>query len=79
MFTHKPVEIPELSTKNVNRKRFYLTPEGKLYPSITTVLQRRKMEGLMEWRKKVGDDVANYVARTAAHRELRFIICVKTF
>ena len=68
MFTHKPVEIPELSTKNVNRKRFYLTPEGKLYPSITTVLQRRKMEGLMEWRKKVGDDVANYIARTAAHR-----------
>ena len=68
MFTHKPVELPELSTKNVNRKRFYLTPEGKLYPSITTVLQRRKMEGLMEWRKRVGDDVANYVARTAAHR-----------
>ena len=68
MFTHKPVEIPELSTKNINRKRFYLTPEGKLYPSITTVLQRRKMEGLMEWRKKVGDDVANYIARTAAHR-----------
>ena len=68
MFTHKPVEIPALSTKNVNRKRFYLTPEGKLYPSITTVLQRRKMEGLMEWRKKVGDDVANYIARTAAHR-----------
>ena len=64
----QPVEIPELSTKNVNRKRFYLTPEGKLYPSITTVLQRRKMEGLMEWRKKVGDDVANYVARTGAHR-----------
>ena len=68
MFTHKSVEIPELSTKNVNRKRFYQTPDGKLYPSITTVLQRRKMEGLMEWRKRVGDDVANYVARTAAAR-----------
>ena len=68
MFTHKPVEITELSTKNINRKRFYETPDGKLYPSITTVLQRRKMEGLMEWRKKVGDDVANYVARTAAAR-----------
>ena len=68
MFTHKPVELPELSTKNVNRKRFYLTPEGKLYPSITTVLQRRKMQGLMEWRKRVGEDVANYVARTDAHR-----------
>ena len=68
MFTHNPIEIAELSTKTVNRKRFYETPDGKLYPSITTVLQRRKMEGLMAWRKKVGDDVANYVARTAAAR-----------
>ena len=68
MFTHKPVEIAELSTKNINRKRFYVTPEGKLYPSITTVLQKQKMKGLMEWRQKVGDDVANYIARTAANR-----------
>ena len=68
MFIHNEISVPELSTKNVNRKRFYQTPEGKLYPSITTVLQKRKMAGLMEWRKSVGDDVANYIARTAAHR-----------
>ena len=68
MFVHNEVSVPELSTKNINRKRFYQTPEGKLYPSITTVLQKRKMAGLMEWRKSVGDDVANYIARTAAHR-----------
>ena len=68
MFIHNEVSVPELSTKNLNRKRFYQTPDGKLYPSITTVLQKRKMAGLMEWRKKVGDDVANYIARTAAHR-----------
>ena len=68
MFIHNEVSVPELSTKNLNRKRFYQTPDGKLYPSITTVLQKRKMAGLMEWRKSVGDDVANYIARTAAHR-----------
>ena len=68
MFKHDEVSVPELSTENKNRKRFYQTPEGKLYPSITTVLQKRKMAGLMEWRKSVGDDVANYIARTAAHR-----------
>ena len=68
MFKHDEVSVPELSTKNINRKRFYQTPEGKLYPSITTVLQKRKMAGLMEWRKNVGDEVANYIARTAAHR-----------
>lgn len=68
MFTHYPVEIPELETQSVKRKRFYITPEGKMYPSITTVLSERKKEGLMEWRKRVGDDVANYIARTAAQR-----------
>ena len=53
MFTaQRPVEIPELETKTVDRKRFYLTPEGKMYPSITTVLGKRKSEGLFEWRKK---------------------------
>ena len=67
-FIHKSVEIEELSTQTINRKRFYRTPEGKLYPSITTVLQKQKMKGLMEWRQKVGDDVANYIARTAANR-----------
>ena len=67
-FKHCPVAVPELSTKTVNRKRFYQTPSGKLYPSITTVLQKQKMKGLMEWRKRVGDDVANYIARTAANR-----------
>ena len=63
-----PIEIPELKTKNINRKRFYETPEGKLYPSITTVLQKKKMVGISEWRKRVGEDVANYIARTAANR-----------
>ena len=67
-FKHKPVKIEELSTQTINRKRFYQTPEGKLYPSITTVLQKKKMKGLMEWRQKVGEDVANYIARTAANR-----------
>ena len=80
MFTHKPVEIAELSTKNINRKRFYVTPEGKLYPSITTVLQKQKMKGLMEWRQKVGDDVANYIARTGSQiGVLKYTICVRIF
>jgi ATP-dependent exoDNAse (exonuclease V) beta subunit len=67
MFKHIGVELPEVKTKNVNRKRFYVTPDG-IYPSITTVLNVRKREGLAEWRKRVGEDVANYIARTAATR-----------
>ena len=67
-FNHVPVKLPELKTKTIDRKRFYITPEGAEYPSITTVLSSRKKEGLYEWRKRVGDQVANYVAGKAAAR-----------
>src|SRR6056300_140390 len=69
MFNHVPVDIPEVSTKTVNRKRFYVTPTG-LYPSITTVLgvRKAKQKGLQEWRNRVGNDVANHIMRTAASR-----------
>ena len=67
-YTHKPVELKKLTTQTINFKRFYETPDGDLYPSITTVLSTRNKKGLFEWRKKVGDEVANYVARISANR-----------
>ena len=45
-----------------------VTPEGNEYPSITTVLSPRNKEGLMKWRKRVGNDVANHIANKAAVR-----------
>ena len=67
-FNHVPVKLPELKTTTINHQRFYITPKENYYPSITTVLSIRKKEGLIEWRKLVGNNVANYVARTAATR-----------
>ena len=69
MFVHKPVDIPEVSTKTIKRKRFYDTPTG-FYPSITTVLgvRKEKQQGLAKWRERVGNDVANHIMRTAAGR-----------
>ena len=67
-FNHEPVELEDLKTQTIDKKRFYETPDGKLYPSITTVLSSRNKQGLFEWRKRVGNDVANYVARTSAAR-----------
>lgn len=67
-FNHVPVTLPQVKATTTNGVRLYKTPDGNLYPSITTVLSLRKKEGLFEWRKRVGDDVANYVARKAAAR-----------
>jgi hypothetical protein len=68
-FVHNAIDIPEVSTKNINRKRFYDTPTG-FYPSITTVLgvRKEKQQGLAKWRERVGNDVANHIMRTAAGR-----------
>ena len=59
---------PSLEAKTIDKKRFYITPEGNQYPSITTVLSPRNKEGIMRWRKKVGGDVATHIANKAAVR-----------
>ncbi len=67
-FNHEPVELPTITATTTNGTRLYETPEGNFYPSITTVLSVKSKQGLSEWRKKVGDDVANYVSGKAASR-----------
>ena len=68
MFNHVPVELQPITATNKDGVRLYETPEGNKYPSITTVLSVRNKKGLMEWRKRVGNDVANHISRTAAAR-----------
>ena len=70
-FEHQTIKLPNIIQRNKalpNGGRGYETPEGKLYPSITTVLSIRNKKGLHEWRERVGHDVANHIARTAANR-----------
>ena len=68
MFNHVGVELQPITATTNNGVRLYETPEGNKYPSITTVLSVRNKKGLMEWRKRVGDEVANHISRTAAAR-----------
>ena len=61
-FEHQTIKLPNVIQRNKalpNGGRGYETPEGKLYPSITTVLSIRNKKGLHEWRERVGHDVAN--------------------
>jgi len=62
------INFEELKTKTVDKKRYYVTPEGNEYPSITTVLSPRGKEGLMKWRKRVGEKVDNHICNKAATR-----------
>jgi ATP-dependent exoDNAse (exonuclease V) beta subunit len=71
MFKHtQPTGVlPPLKAKNVDGKRFYEHIEtGEKYPSITSVLSIRQKEGLIKWRQRVGEEVANHVMIQSANR-----------
>ena len=63
---------PELSfgmrTENINGKRHYATPEGELYPSITTILSEFNKAAIQKWRKRVGETEANKISGKASRR-----------
>jgi len=68
-FTHDLLDFDDLPREEINGTRYYKTPDGKLYPSVTTVLGRMSdKSGLVEWRKRVGEEEANRVSTFAATR-----------
>ena len=70
MFNHveHDVVLPKLTRKTTETGRKYFTPEGNAYPSITTVLGILSKQGIIDWRKRVGEEEANKISRQAATR-----------
>ncbi len=71
MFTHKFVELEPLQTTTIDGKRHYQTPDGLVYPSVTTITSLHGKEGILEWRKRVGEEEANKISTRAASRGTR--------
>ena len=68
MFNHIPVEIDQLKRKNTDKGRRYETPDGRLYPSVTTILSHKSKPFIQEWRKRVGAKEADRISRVASVR-----------
>jgi ATP-dependent exoDNAse (exonuclease V) beta subunit len=62
---------PEMSTVPFNGMRFYETPEGKFYPSITTVLgdtqSEEKKASLRKWQMSLGMSKAQEATEAASN------------
>lgn len=67
-FTHLDAISPiEIASKDTARGRFYTTPEGNVYPSITTILGHKEKPHLTNWRNSLGPVKASAeMARAAA-------------
>ena len=71
-------ECPEIQV--IDGKRFYITPDGNSYPSITTVLSLQDKPGLKKWREDVGEKEAKRISKesmrigTAVHQMAEFYL-----
>ena len=66
------VKLPELDfdmkAVTTDSGRVYVTPSGKKYPSVTTILSSYGKKALFEWRERVGAEEANRIASKASRR-----------
>ena len=56
----------KLPTENIDGKRYYVTPTGEKYPSVTSVTGLLNKESIKKWRKRVGEEKANKISTQAA-------------
>ena len=68
MFNHVPVEIGKLVQVNARGGRYYETPTGAKYPSVTSVTRLHNLESIQAWKDKVGEEEANKISRRALAR-----------
>ena len=70
MFHHIELDLTacKLEQVNENGTRYYVTPEGNKYPSVTTVLSEYSRKFIQEWRQRVGEETANSISRKASTR-----------
>lgn len=62
------LDYDDLVAETTESGRKYFTPDGKAYPSITTVLSILSAKSIAAWRKRVGEKQANAISRQATGR-----------
>ena len=63
VFFKKPAELIE---HKISGKRHYKTPNGKILPSVTTVLSLLSEDGINAWRRRVGEAQADKIMEYAS-------------
>ena len=81
-FNHQVKCFPlEMKAEMVDGKRVYLTPDGKHYPSVTTVIgsNAKKQAGLAKWRARVGKEKAAAISSRSAARGTKYHSIVEDY
>lgn len=65
-FNYELFEPKTLKRINEDGQRLYVTESGEKYPSVTTALGKIGKKKIYEWRKRVGNEVANKISTQAS-------------
>jgi len=70
MFRHEKIDTgyEDLVVSNSPMGRFYSSPTGNRYPSITTVLGELSRDSISDWRARVGPEEADKISGRASRR-----------
>ena len=68
MFNHVPIEIGKLVQVNSKGGRYYETPTGAKYPSVTSITKLHNQDSIQAWKDKVGEEEAGKISRRALAR-----------
>jgi len=68
MFNLQLSDLQKLPRRNVDGKRLYETPDGRHYPSVTTITSQMSKKAIAEWRARVGNAEANRISTQASNR-----------
>lgn len=80
MFTHIKHNFPTLIRESLGSgDRVYLTPDGRKYPSVTTVIADHNKEGIDRWKKRVGEVEAKRISTRASNRGTSVHKALETF
>lgn len=69
-FEHKGsfLSYDDLTAVTTEKGRRYTTPEGNVYPSITTILSLLSEDSIAKWRARVGEEEARKISTRASIR-----------
>lgn len=63
------IQVPPIERIDSPTGRLYKTPDGNLYPSVSTILSAGADHSHLDtWRARVGDEEANKISRKATTR-----------
>jgi ATP-dependent exoDNAse (exonuclease V) beta subunit len=78
-FTHKPLPKIEVPRKEIDGKRYYVTPAGECYRSVTTILSQLNKDDIQKWRDRVGEQEANKISSSASRRGTKLHLMMEDY